>query len=108
MEKLILHLIGQYEDVTGGGGVGASMLANWIGTTRQGANYHLRKLYKQKLIMRKNAGNKGSIPIYRYTLGDKSRELYEIGKFKNAYFEAVYKNDSVEKFDKISMQLCGQ
>ena len=108
VEKLILHLIGQYEDVSDGGGVGASLLACWIDTTRQGANYHLRKMWKDKLLKRCNVGSRGSIPTYRYKLSDKSRELYENGKFKNSYFENVYKKDSVANFDKLSMRIIGQ
>ena len=108
MDKLILHLIGQYEDVTGGGGVGASMLGVWIDTTRQGANYHLRKLWKDKLLVRCNIGSRGSIPTYRYKLSDKSREFYEDGKFKNAYFEKVYTRQTIAAFDKLSMTLIGE
>lgn len=107
MEKLILHLVGQYEDATQGGGVGASMLASWIDTTRQGANYHLRKLFKDKLLVRASLASRGSIPTYRYKLSEKSREFYNDGKFKNAYFEKVYTKKSVEMFDKLSMNLIG-
>ena len=108
VENLIIHLIGQYEDVTNGGGVGASMLACWIDTTRQGANYHLRKMWKDKLLKRKNVGSRGDIPTYRYLLGDKAREFYESGKFKNDYFEYVYKKESVALFDKLTMRIVGQ
>lgn len=108
MERLILHLIGQYEDVSRGGGVGATMLGHWINTTRQGANYHLRKLHKDKLITRKNIGTRGDIPVYRYVLSDKAREFYEDGEFKNAYYEYVYTSELGEKFDQLSMNLIGE
>lgn len=108
MEKLILHLIGQYEDVTDGGGVGASMLAHWLGVTRQGANWHLRRMFKDKLITRKNIGNRGHVPTFRYFLAEKTREFYEDGKFKNEYFEKVYTSEVVEHYDKMCMQICGE
>ena len=105
MEKLICHLIGKYQEVTDGGGVGASMLSVWIDTTRQGANYHLRKMFKSKLLKRKNVGSRGVIPTYRYQLGDKALELYEDGKFKSDYFSAVYRRKSIEKFDNLSSRI---
>lgn len=100
--RLIIHLIGQYSDISDGGGVGATMLANWLGVTRQAANYHLRRMFKDKILMRKNVQQNGAIPSYRYVLGETATELYERAEFKNDYFEFVYTSQSGASFDRLS------